>query len=628
MRRGFPSRVCAVLAALLLGFLPRPAAARVTVKLTLDGTVRQALVDPGKDAATTPSPLVFVFHGSFQTASDMTTLGIASAWPEATIVYPQGPARPSSGLGMTVTGWQSVPGEFDDQDVRFVDALLDQLITAYQVDPRRVYATGFSNGGFFSYVLCTLRPERFAAFAPVGGLGTALKWARLPRPVLIVHGSADSVISLSLAEWSRNQLLRLNGCPMEATERTGSLAFFQPCASGQPILWSVHSGGHDWPRGATATIVQFFQGQSLAAAPSAVVAHPAVDAAGTVAGSGRGGFSGDGGSATAAQLLLPEAVALDAAGSLLIVDTGNHRIRKVGPDGIIQTAVSGKAASSVFQKPDPDQIPATRAHLLFPEGIAADREGGFFVADTSDRLVRKVTAAGQISTVAGKTPVANRISLSGDGGPGPKAELSFPTGLVVNSAGDLFIADTENHRIRKLGRDGNITTIAGTGTPGFSGDGGPATQAQLYEPWGLALDSKGDLFIADASNHRIRKMAPDGKISTVAGTGTAGLSGDEGPAAAAQLNHPLAVAVDSRDNLFIVDQLNYRVRRVGPDGVITTVFGGPSSAGGATAAPRYYPAGVAVDKAGDLLIADPLNHRIWKVAGMAAPGLIAGQLFP
>jgi sugar lactone lactonase YvrE len=143
------------------------------------------------------------------------------------------------------------------------------------------------------------------------------------------------------------------------------------------------------------------------------------------------------------------------------------------------------------------------------------------------------------------------------------------------------------------------------------------------------VDQAQNLFIADAANHRVRKVAPDGTITTVAGTGTAGFSGDEGAVTAAQLNQPLGVAVDRQGNLFIADSLNYRVRRVGADGKIITVsVGGSGDAGGAATPPRYYPASVAVDREGNLLVADPVQHRIWKVPGAAAPGLLAGEPFP
>jgi poly(3-hydroxybutyrate) depolymerase/sugar lactone lactonase YvrE len=621
----------AVLAGLLVSGLPQPATARETIKITLDGIVRQALVDPGKDAATTPSPLVLAFHAAFQTSADMAKLGLSQAWPEATIVYPDGPARHNPSLGIPTTGWQALPGEYDDQDLRFVDALLQQIRASYKVDEQRVFATGFSIGGGFSYLLLTLRPEQFAAIAPVAfPAWPSLKWAAVPRPVLITQGETDPT-GPARGEWARDQMQRLNGCGTDTMDWARGAVLSQPCASGQPVIWATHNGAHVWPGDATANIVRFFQAQALSAPPAPpempAQGSPGPDASAAVAGSGRGGFLGDGGPAIMAQVLFPEAVAPAADGSLFIADTVNQRVRKVGPDGTIMT-VAGMSASSEFQSPDPEGVPATRAHLYNPEALTVDAAGNLFIADTLDRIVRRVTPAGRITTVAGKPASATgvHIGFSGDGGPATHAELSFPTGLAVNRAGELFIADTENHRVRRVGADGTMTTFAGTDAPGFAGDGGVATAAQLNEPRGLAVDQQGDLFVADAANHRVRKVAPDGTISTVAGTGAPGFSGDEGAATQAQFNHPIGVAVDSQGSLFIVDQLNGRIRRVAPGGLITTVFGETVSRG--TTALPCHPADVASDRSGNLLVADPFNHRIWRVAGMATPGLLAGRPFP
>jgi poly(3-hydroxybutyrate) depolymerase/sugar lactone lactonase YvrE len=620
----FALSVFAAPAVLGLTLLALPVAAQspVRISLTIDGVPRTALVEPGRAATTTPSPLLFVFHWSTGTSSAAANLGFSQAWPEATIVYPQGPSRPNSVRGSNDTGWQLHPGEYEDQDVRFVDALLKEISATYKVDERQIFATGRSNGGMFCYVLLTLRPERFAAFAPRAAISLpCLKWGRgMPRPVLITHGTVDH-ISFSWAQWALNQLQRLNGC----TPPTSPTAP-DPCASAVPVILQAYNGGHfEWPSGTTEAIVRFFKEHPLSAPAVTPPSAGDQDTSPAFAGSGRAGFSGDGGEAARAGLLFPEGLALDSDGGLFIADTGNQRIRKIGPDGVIRT-VAGRAASSAGQSPDMEGIAATRAYLLFPESVAVDREGNLFLADTLDRLVRQVTPAGVITTVAGRKPVDATIGFSGDGGPGVGAQLSFPTGLAIDRTGRLFIADSENHRVRMVDRDGMISTAAGTGVAGYSGDNGPAKEAGLNEPWGLAGDASGNLFIADASSHRVRKVAPDGTITTVAGTGTAGFSGDEGPATAAQINHPLGLAVDSAGNLFIVDQRNHRVRRVAADGTITTVFGG--SQGGTTASPSYYPSGVAVDRSGSLLIADPFNHRIWKVPGLAAPGLIAGQPFP
>jgi trimeric autotransporter adhesin len=233
-------------------------------------------------------------------------------------------------------------------------------------------------------------------------------------------------------------------------------------------------------------------------------------------------------------------------------------------------------------------------------GVVLDRSGNLYIADAVNRRVCKVTPVGIALTVAGPP------------------ELSVPSGLAVDSAGHLFIADRENHHILGVYPDGRLATIAGSGLAGFSGDGGRATAARLHAPWGLAVDQKDNLYIADTANHRIRKVAPDGRITTVAGVGTPGFSGDGGAATAAQLDRPIGLAVDNQGDLFIVDSLNGRVRKVDPDGVIRTVFAGSGGdRGTARTGVRYYPASIAVDREGHLLIADPFHHRIWKVDGEA-----------
>ena len=196
------------------------------------------------------------------------------------------------------------------------------------------------------------------------------------------------------------------------------------------------------------------------------------------------------------------------------------------------------------------------------------------------------------------------------------ADLSSPTALALDDDGNLYIVDNGKHLVLKLEPDGRLLTVAGTGTAGFSGDGGPATSAQLNGPWGLALDQSGNLCIADAANHCVRRVTPAGIISTIAGTGIPGFSGDGGPATLARLDRPLALTVDSQGNLFIVDSLNGRVRKVGRDGAVTTVFSIGAETGGASM--PYYPAGVAVDGEGSLLVADPFQHRVFVVRGVAA----------
>ena len=349
-----------------------------------------------------------------------------------------------------------------------------------------------------------------------------------------------------------------------------------------------------------------------------------VDVAGiitTVAGSGNfGWFGGDDGSAVRAQLNQPQDVALDEAGNLYIADSGNRRIRKVNAAGVI-TTFAGTGLGGYRR----DGGSATRAQLTMPIGVAADGAGNIYIADSGNHTVRRVDAADIITTFAG----TGEAGFSGDGGPAIQAQLDSPGGAAVDGAGNLFIAD--GNRIRKVDAAGTITTVAGEGRR-FSGDGGPATAAQFYDPRDVAVDGAGNIFIADRYNHRIRKVNAAGTITTVAGTVERGFSGDGGPATQARLDIPVGVAVDGSGNIFIADQRNHRIRKVDAAGTITTVAGsggsgigegGYSGDGGpATAAQLRYPAGVAVDGSGNIFIAG--GSRIRKVDAAGTITTVAG----
>src|ERR1017187_8541525 len=313
---------------------------------------------------------------------------------------------------------------------------------------------------------------------------------------------------------------------------------------------------------------------------------------------GSEGVGGDGGAATAAQLNFPTGVAADAAGNVFIADTFNNRIRKVSVNGII-TTVAGSGVRGFGG----DGGPATAAQLNYPQAVAVDAAGSLFIADTGNMVVRKVSASGILATVAGTAAVADAQGFSGDGGPATSAQLNNPKGLAVDASGSLFIADTGNQRIRQVS-GGIITTVAGGGTSGPGDDGGPATAAQLYNPVSVAVDATGNLFIAGTSDPRIRKVSASGIVTTVAGTGTQGFRGDGGPATAAWLYEPW-VAADAAGNLFIADAGNQRIRKVSADGIITTIAGtgiqGSSGDGGpATAAPLDVLFAIAMDAKGNL----------------------------
>jgi uncharacterized protein (TIGR03437 family) len=333
----------------------------------------------------------------------------------------------------------------------------------------------------------------------------------------------------------------------------------------------------------------------------------------TVAGNGTQGFAGNNGPATSAQLDYPYGVAVDWARNLYIADSGANRIRKVS-NGVI-TTVAGNGVGFAG-----DNGPATSAQLDYPESAAVDFAGNLYIADTYNNRIRKVWISnGVITTVAGTGPSGDTAGrgYGGDGGPATSAQLYLPAGVAVDSVGNLYIADWGNSRIRKVS-NGVITTVAGNGVPGFSGDNGPATSAQLNKPNGVAVDSAGNLYIGDTLNNRIRKVS-NGVITTVAGGGTQGFAGDNGPATSAGLDWPNGVAVDSANNLYIGDVLNNRIRKVS-NGVITTIAGtgpsgsGPGGYGGddgpATSAQLYNPESVAVDSAGNLYVADSGNNRI------------------
>jgi trimeric autotransporter adhesin len=338
----------------------------------------------------------------------------------------------------------------------------------------------------------------------------------------------------------------------------------------------------------------------------------------TVAGGGTAGL-GDGGQATGAEVQ-PWGVAVDSAGNLFIAEYLGRRIRKVSPNGTITTVAGGGTADLG------DGGPATKAQLGRPGAVAVDGEGNLFIAD---ERIRKVSSSGIITTVAGNGRDA--CCFSGDGGPATAAQVQ-PSGVALDGARNLFVAG--DNRIRKVSPEGIITTVVGNGTSGFSGDGGPAISAQLNSPRAMAVDSAGNLFIADGGNQRIRKVSPSGIITTVAGNGTQGYFGDGGPATSAQLVAG-SLAVDSASNLYIAAG---NVRKISPAGIISSVAGSgaacdedscpPLGDGGPATSASMYATSVAVDGVGNLIIADVGNSRIRKVTPDGIISTLAKDVVP
>jgi sugar lactone lactonase YvrE len=361
-------------------------------------------------------------------------------------------------------------------------------------------------------------------------------------------------------------------------------------------------------------------------APLAVLAPGTIA---TMAGDGVAAYAGDGGLATSAALNLPGDAVVDAAGNMYVADTGNNRIRKVlAGTGVIST-LAGTGASGFSG----DGGPATAASLAGPSGMALDGAGNLYFADTGNQRVRRIAAStGIVTTVAGSGATA----YGGDGGVATRAALSGPAGVAVDRLGNVYIADTGNERVRMVAAaTGQISTVAGNGSAGFSGDGGGGTAAMLNSPVDVAVDGAGNVFIADQQNQRIRRLAPGTHmLTTVAGSGSGpGFSGDGGSATSAQLNLPSGVTVDAAGDLYLADQQNVRVRRVSAGtGTISTIAGSGSrgfsgDAGAATGAALNRPGRVHLDGAGNLFLVDTSNDRIRKVSASAnALGFTATQV--
>lgn len=352
----------------------------------------------------------------------------------------------------------------------------------------------------------------------------------------------------------------------------------------------------------------------------------------TIAGTGTAGYDGDGGQATSAQLSSPGAIAVDGLGRVFISDSGNHRIRRIDVDGTIRTIAGIGSAGAAG-----DGGPATSAQLNGPRGIALDGFGRVFVADRLNYKVRLIDIDGTISTIAG----VGFPGSSADGIAALGAALISPSGVAVDSLGRVVIAEVDDHRVRRVEIDGTLRTVAGTAVPGLSGDGGPGRDAQLFLPFGVAIDASDRILIADSGNHHLRRVDLDGSIHSIAGIGgfgdNGGYNGDGGLATSAQLQFPVGVAVDSSDRVLVADTLNLRIRRIELDATIATVAGTgtpgvPGDGRAATSAPLANPSSLAIDSLGRWVIADsgypgigPFNNSVRRINTDGTITTIAGQ---
>jgi sugar lactone lactonase YvrE len=394
---------------------------------------------------------------------------------------------------------------------------------------------------------------------------------------------------------------------------------------GQGSFWiappdNVDENGNALPAGVKRLVSNGVVGNTLRQIQVQVTSGGGIS---TFAGNGTQGYQGDGGAATSARLNDPEGVTVSPSGDVYIADTDNNVIRKV----VVATGVITTVAGNGSPGATGDGGPATSARLKAPEDIVVDAANNIYIADTGNHEIRKVSGAtGIITTIVGNGSPGS----TGDGGLASAGRLNSPRGLQVAANGDLYIGDRSNNKVRKVtASTGIITTYAGTGAAGYSGDGGSALLAKMDRPQGLHLATNGDLYIADANNSAIRKVtALTGIITTFAGTGVAGFSGDGGPATSARLNAPEACHLSSSGDLYIADTVNNRIRRVAVSGTISTVVGtgvaGFSGDGGPpTSAQIDTPRGTAVSPTGVYYIGDRNNHRIRMVGGIGSTTVVA-----
>ncbi len=318
---------------------------------------------------------------------------------------------------------------------------------------------------------------------------------------------------------------------------------------------------------------------------------------------------GKGVRATDTNISLVDGIAVDKKGNIYFSRRAHNTIHKIDDKGRM-TLVAGTGSAGYTG----DGGPAVKATLRTPAGIAVDDEGNVYIADRENHVVRQVDKQGIITTIAG----TGTAGFKGDGGPAAEAQLNLPSGIALDKDGNIFISDRTNNRVRKIDTNGIITTYAGNGETGYSGDSGPAVKARVDRPFGLATDGKGNLFIADRGNNRVRKVNPSGIITTVGGDGGFFFMGDNGPAYRASIAGPTDVAVDKQGNIYVADRNNNRVRLIDTQGMIRTVAGtGQQDYNGDSELARdtnlHLPFGIAVEPDGNLLVIDRSHYRIRRI---------------
>jgi len=406
-----------------------------------------------------------------------------------------------------------------------------------------------------------------------------------PAPTLTgfspTSGTAGTIVTLTGTNFSTSQannVVKFNGTPATVSAATAT-----------SLTVTVPDGA------STGKITVQVENQVATSATDFVFIQSASPTVSTLAGNGTLGFADASG--TDARFYQPTGVALDASGNVYVADAENHRIRKITPTGTVSTLAGSGTSGS-------DDGTGAAAQFNSPRAVAVDASGNVYVADGINHTIRKITPAGEVSTLAG-----SGASGFADGA-GTAAQFYFPKGIALDASGNIYVADEINHRVRKVTPTGTVSTLAGS-TSGFAdGDG---TAAQFSSPRGVAVDDSGNVYVADAGNHRIRKITPTGTVSTLAGS-TSGIA--EGTGTAAKFNAPAGVAVDASGNVYVADDENERIRKITSSGVVSTLAGGFLSGfvdGDATDAQFRSPTGVALDASGIIYVADRHNHSIRKI---------------
>jgi uncharacterized protein (TIGR03437 family) len=460
------------------------------------------------------------------------------------------------------------------------------------------YPAGLALDAGNLYIVDTGNVRIRKVFSGAGTIGTVLTQTSFGMPDIQLAGLAATAAGVLYIPESGNSLvwqLTPAGALTRVAGAAGSGAY---TGDGEPALQTVLSIPVEVTLDAAGDlyISETRRVRSVTAATGIIA---------TVAGNGTFGFGGDGGSALMAVLNTPTGLAFNS-GTIFIGDSNNQRVRAVAAGGTIST-LAGNGIPSYAG----DGLAAVSASLDGPAGLTFDPSGNLYIADSQNSRVRSVSPAEIIATFAG-----NGISsgFGGEGDPATLTPLNAPQGVAADLTGDVYISDTGHNRVIMVDPAGNMHTVAGTGTAGQA-SGGSTSLGELYNPSGLAMDAAGNLFIADTQNHRIQMLAPAGTISTIVGTGIGGFSGDGGAAAAAQLNYPSAVAVDAGENIYIADTGNNCVRLVTPDGNIATIAGTGSAAyngdnGPALSVALSNPGGLALDNLGNVWVADTGNNRV------------------